>query len=86
MHHAYDIIKSLNLKFHNFKFQAPIQDNKKLYIELNELKQSTHSGLKNISPDLKLKKYHALLARISKCSEVDKTPDELISLLRHKEY
>ena len=36
------------------------------------------------SAKVKLKRYHALLNRISKCSEVDITPDELISSLNHK--
>jgi len=58
----------------------------RLSLELNELKKSSYSGLKKVSSEAKLKRYHALLNRISKCAEVDITPDELISSLRRKEY
>jgi len=36
--------------------------------------------------EVKVKRYHALLSRISKSPEVDMTPDELISSLKRKEY
>ncbi len=58
----------------------------RLSIELEDLKRSSHLELKKISPKIKLKRYHALLDRISRCSEVDVTPDELISSLKRKEY
>lgn|GEM_PF-6914986 len=41
---------------------------------------------KKASPEIKLKRYHALLDRISKCPEAGVTPDELISSLKRKEY
>ncbi len=37
---------------------------------------------KKIAPEIRLKRYHALLNRISKSPEVDVTPDELISSLK----
>ncbi len=58
----------------------------RLSVELEDLKRSSHIGLKKVSPEIKLKRYHALLDRISKCPEVDVTPDELISSLKRKEY
>ncbi len=58
----------------------------RLSIELEDLKKSSHHGLKKVSPKIKLKRYHALLDRISRCPEVDVTPDELISSLKRKEY
>ena len=51
-----------------------------------DLKKSAYSGMKKIAPEVKLKRYHALIKRISKCAQVDTTPDELISSLRRKEY
>ena len=56
----------------------------KLSLEIDEIKKS--SCLKKVSTEVRLKKYHALLNRISKSAEVDTTPDELISSLRRKEY
>jgi len=38
------------------------------------------------SPKIRLKRYHALLNRIEKSQEVEVTPDEVIALLRRKEY
>ncbi|MBU3966845.1 MAG: hypothetical protein KKG76_05655 [Euryarchaeota archaeon] len=35
--------------------------------------------LEKISPEIKLKRYHALIKIISKSAQVDTTPDELIS-------
>lgn len=58
----------------------------RLFIEIDELKQISYSKLKITSPELKLKRYHALLNRISNCPAVDITPDELISSLKRKEY
>jgi len=58
----------------------------KLSIEIEDLKKSSYFSSKRISPEIKLKRYHALLNRISKSSEVEVTPDELISLLKRKEY
>lgn len=45
---------------------------------ISELKAQS----KKIAPEIRLKRYHALLNRISKSPEVDVTPDELISLLK----
>ncbi len=56
----------------------------RLFFEVDELRQI--SEFKRISPDLKLKRYHALLNRISNCPMADFTPDELISSLKRKEY
>jgi len=36
--------------------------------------------------EVKVKRYRALLRRISKSPEVDMTPDELIPSLKRKEY
>jgi len=58
----------------------------RLSSELDELRKLSYSELKKISPEIKLKRYHALLNRISKCAEVNVTPDELISSIRKKEY
>jgi hypothetical protein len=56
----------------------------KLSIEIDELRKS--SNLKKLSKEVKLKRYHALLNRISRCIEVNTTPDELISSLKRKDY
>ncbi len=58
----------------------------RLSIELEAIKKSSHFISKKIPPEVKVKRYYALLSRISKSSEVDTTPDELISLLKRKEY
>jgi hypothetical protein len=58
----------------------------KLGIEVGDLKKRSFSGAKKVSSEVKLKRYHALLNRVSKCPEVDITPDELISSLKQKEY
>jgi len=58
----------------------------KLGIEVCDLKKMSYSGAIRVPSEVKLKRYHALLNRISKCPEVDITPDELISLLKRKEY
>ena len=58
----------------------------KLGIEVGELKKTSFSGAIEVAPEVKLKRYHALLNRVSKCPEVDITPDELISSLKRKEY
>ena len=58
----------------------------KLGIEVGDLKKMSFSGVKKVPPEVKLKRYHALLNRVSKCTEVDITPDELISSLKRKEY
>ena len=58
----------------------------KLGIEVGDLKKTSFSGVVKVSPEVKLKRYHALLNRVSKCPEVDITPDELISSLKQKEY
>ncbi|MCG2727462.1 MAG: hypothetical protein L6244_02270 [Candidatus Methanoperedenaceae archaeon] len=58
----------------------------KLSIEIEDLKKLSYFSSKQISPEIKLKRYHALLNRISKSPEVEVTPDELISLLKRKEY
>ncbi len=55
-------------------------------IESGDLMTSSFSGQMMIPSEVKLKRYHALLNRISKCPEVDITPDELISSLKRKEY
>jgi hypothetical protein len=55
----------------------------KLSIEIEGLKKVS---TKRASPEIRLKRYQALLNRISKSSEVDITPDELISSIRRKEY
>lgn len=49
----------------------------KISIELDDLKKSAYSGMKIISPEIKLKRYHALIKRISKSAQVDTTPDNL---------
>jgi hypothetical protein len=58
----------------------------KLGIEVSDLKKTSFSGAIDVAPEVKLKRYHALLNRVSKCPEVDITPDELISSLKRKEY
>lgn len=58
----------------------------RLSIEIEAIKRSSHSISKKLSPEVKIKRYHALLSRISRGSEVDTTPDELISSLKQKEY
>lgn len=58
----------------------------RLCFEVDELRQISYSEFKRISPELKLKRYHALLNRISNCPMADFTPDELISSLKRKEY
>ncbi len=58
----------------------------KLGIEVGDLKKMSYSGAIKVPPEVKLKRYHALLNRVSKCPEVDITPDELISSLKRKEY
>ncbi len=54
--------------------------------ELEALKKISCLKSKKIAPEIRLKRYHALLNRISKSPEVDVTPDELISSLKRKEY
>jgi len=61
-------------------------DIEKLSLELDELKKSTYSMMKKSSPEIKLRRYRALVRRISKCSEINTTPDEIIASLRRKEY
>ena len=46
------------------------------------VKMSANLKSKKIAPEIRLKRYHALLNRISKSPEVDVTPDELISSLK----
>ena len=58
----------------------------RLSIELEAIKKSSYFISKRISPEVKVKRYHALLSRISKSPEVDMTPDELIPSLKRKEY
>lgn len=58
----------------------------KLSIELEAIKKSPHFISRKIPPEVKVKRYHALLSRISRSPEVDTTPDELISSLKRKEY
>ncbi len=58
----------------------------RLSIEIDAIKKSTHFISKKIPKKVKVKRYHALLSRISKSPEVDTTPDELISSLKRKEY
>ena len=58
----------------------------RLCFEVDELRQISYLEFRRISPDLKLKRYHALLNRISNCPMADFTPDELISSLKRKEY
>ena len=58
----------------------------KLGIEVRDLKKMSYSGAIKVPSEVKLKRYHALLNRVSKCPEVDITPDELISSLKRKEY
>ncbi|MBC2697165.1 MAG: hypothetical protein HF976_09280 [ANME-2 cluster archaeon] len=58
----------------------------KLGIEVGDLKKMSCSGAIKVPSEVKLKRYHALLNRVSKCPEVDITPDELISSLKRKEY
>ncbi len=58
----------------------------KLGIEVGDLKKMSFSGAIKVPPEVKLKRYHALLNRVSKCPEVDIMPDELISSLKRKEY
>ena len=58
----------------------------KLGIEIGDLKKMPYSGAKIVPSEVKLKRYHALLNRVSKCPEVDIAPDELISSLKRKEY
>ncbi len=57
----------------------------KLSRQLEALKKS-YTVQKKIAPEVKLRRYHILLNRISKSPEVDITPDELISSLKKKEY
>lgn len=57
-----------------------------LGIDIGALNKIQSCASLKVQPEMKLKRYHALLNRISKCSEVDVTPDELISSLKHKEY
>jgi hypothetical protein len=58
----------------------------KLGIEVDELKKMASSEAIKVPSEVKLKRYRALLNRVSKCTEVDITPDELISSLKRKEY
>ncbi len=58
----------------------------RLSIELKAIKKSSHIISRKIPPEVKIKRYHALLSRISRSPEVDLTPDELISSLKRKEY
>jgi len=58
----------------------------RLSIELEAIKKSSRFTPKKIPPEIKVKRYHALLNRISKSPEVNTTPDELISSLKRKEY
>lgn len=51
----------------------------------NGVAEMSFSGSAKVQSEVKLKRYHALLNRISKCPEVDITPDEIISSLNHKE-
>jgi len=58
----------------------------RLSIEIEAIKKSSHFISIKIPAELKVKRYHALLSRISKSPLVDTTPDELISSLKRKEY
>lgn len=58
----------------------------RLSVEIEDLKKSSFFGSNKISSEVKLKRYHALLNRISRCPDVDITPDELIDSLKRKEY
>ncbi|MDW7776627.1 MAG: hypothetical protein SCH39_09895 [Methanosarcinales archaeon] len=58
----------------------------KLGLEVDDLKKQSLSGANKVSSEVKLKRYHALLNRVSKSPEVDITPDELISSLKQKDY
>jgi len=58
----------------------------RLSMEIKGIKKSLYSMAEKISPEVKLKRYHALLNRISRVPAVDVTPDELISSLKRKEY
>ena len=58
----------------------------RLSIEINAIKKSTHFISNKMPAEVKVKRYHALLSRISRSSEVEITPDELISSLKRKEY
>lgn len=58
----------------------------RLSIEIEAIKRSSHFISKKMPPEVKVKRYHALLSRISRSPEVDTTPDELISSLKRKEY
>jgi len=58
----------------------------RLSIELDDLKKLSYHEVKKLPLEIKLRRYHALLKRISSGHEVDVTPDELISSLKRKEY
>lgn len=58
----------------------------RLSIELEAIKKTSHFASKKIHPEVKVKRDHSLLSRISKSPEVNVTPDELISSLKRKEY
>lgn len=58
----------------------------RLSIEIEAIKRSSHFISRKMPPEVKIKRYHALLSRISKSPEVDTTPDELVSSLKRKEY
>lgn len=59
---------------------------KRLSLELEALKKSSYAEAKKIAPEVKIKRYNALLNRISRSPKVDVTPDVLISSLKRKEY
>ncbi|MCD4845040.1 MAG: hypothetical protein K8R25_11200 [Methanosarcinales archaeon] len=50
------------------------------------MNKTSDSRAIHVPSEVKLKRYHALLNRVSKCPEVGITPDELISSLKRKEY
>jgi len=58
----------------------------RLSAEIEDLKKSSYFGSNKIPSEVKLKRYHALLNKISRCPDVDITPDELIDSLKRKEY
>ena len=56
------------------------------YPGAGSVKKISYLKSRKIVPEIRLKRYHALLNRISKSPEVDVTPDEQISSLKRKEY
>lgn len=54
----------------------------KLFQEMEMLKKYRQKP----PPEIRIRRYHALLKRIGKSPEVGITPDEAIALLRRKDY